>query len=163
MGNTVNLRQAYLSMIKRFPGGWDAICGALGMSRDALENRIYERRGQSVLVETALQMQAFTDSTCFAEAIAALSGGTFVRIAQGDAVGNQELLAKFNALHAHIGRLVLYFTEATADEQLDRSECAHLSAIGDEIHRATQELLALVFRIYRKTDAVRRSDDGAGA
>ena len=34
-------------MIRAFPVGWDAMAGALGMSRDALENRIYERKGQS--------------------------------------------------------------------------------------------------------------------
>ena len=56
------MRKAYLSMIRAFPGGWDAMAGALGMSRDALENRIYERKGQSVLVETALQMQQFSSS-----------------------------------------------------------------------------------------------------
>lgn len=64
----MNIRKAYLAMIKEYPGGWDAMSAALGMTRDALENRIYERKGQSVLVETALQMQIFSASSHFADA-----------------------------------------------------------------------------------------------
>lgn len=41
----VNIRQSYLAMIKNYQGGWDAMAGALGMSRDALVNHIYERKG----------------------------------------------------------------------------------------------------------------------
>lgn len=144
----MNLRQSYLGMIKSFSGGWDAMCGALGMSRDALENRIYERRGQSVCVDTALQMQQFAGTTHFAEAIASISGGVFVRIPQSCDVDNDALLLKFNELHAQIGLLSQRFSEATADGEVDRRERADLAAIGDEIHRATQELLALTFSIY---------------
>lgn len=144
----MNLRQAYLGMIKNFSGGWDAMCGALGMSRDALENRIYERRGQSVCVDTALQMQAFSGTKHFAEAIATASGGVFVQIPQSSDVDNDALLAKFNALHAQIGLLSVRFSEATADGEVNKRERADLAAIGDKIHRATQELLALTFAVY---------------
>lgn len=151
----MNLRQAYLGMIKNFPGGWDAMCGALGMSRDALQNRIYENRGQSVSVETALQMQVFAGTTHFAEAVAAISGGVFVQIPQAGAVGNDELLSRFNALHAKIGLLSQKFSEYTGDDNIDKRERIDLSAIGDDIHRATQELLAVTFKVYcRAPDAV---------
>lgn len=150
----MNIRQSFLGMIKAFPGGWDAMCGALGMRRDALENRIYERKGQSVCVDTALQMQAFSGTTHFAEAIAAVSGGVFVRIPQSSDIDNDALLAKFNALHAQIGLLSLRFSEATADGEVDKRERADLAAIGDEIHRATQELLALTFNIYCRKPSI---------
>lgn len=150
----MNLRQAYLAMIKNFPGGWDAMCGALGMSRDALQNRIYENRGQSVLVDTALQMQAFAGTTHFAEAVASASGGVFVQIPQSNDLDNDALLAKFNALHAQVGLLSQHFSEAIADGEVDKRERADLAAIGDEIHRATQELLAVTFTIYCRKPSV---------
>jgi hypothetical protein len=148
----VNLRQSYLNMIKAFSGGWDAISAALGMSRDALENRIYERKGQTLTVETALQMQAFSGTTYFAEAIAAVSGGAFVRLPAPGEADNEALLLKFNELHFQIGMLSRRFSEAIEDDEVDKRERADLTAIGDEIHRATQELLALTFRIYCRDD-----------
>ncbi|AEK63194.1 YmfL family putative regulatory protein [Collimonas fungivorans] len=144
----MNLRQSYLSMIKQFSGGWDAISAALGMSRDALENRIYERKGQSLCVDTALQMQAFSSTTYFAEAIATASGGVFVAMPSAVDIDNEALLNKFNQLHSHIGLLSRRFSEATADGEVDKRERADLSAIGDEIHKDMQELLGLTFRIY---------------
>ncbi|SFD03408.1 YmfL family putative regulatory protein [Collimonas sp. OK412] len=144
----MNLRQSYLGMIKAFSGGWDAMCGALGYSRDALENRIYEKKGQSLWVETALQMQSLSGTTLFAEAVATASGGVFVTLPAPSEIDNEALLSKFNKLHTHIGLLSRRFNEATEDGEIDKRERADLAAIGDEIHRHTQELLALTFRIY---------------
>ena len=157
------LRKAYLSMIKAFAGGWDAIAPALGMTRDALENRIYERKGQGLLVETALQMQAFAGTTHFAEAIATLSGGTFVRLPDIDAVDNDSLFKKFNQLHADIGLLSQKFSDYTSDDELDAVECASLSGIGNDIHRKMEELLTLTFRIYCRDGGTAQNESKRGA
>lgn len=149
----MDLRQARLKMIKAMQGGWDAMAAALGMTRDALENRIYERKGQSVLTETDMQMQAFSQSTYFAEAVAAASGGTFVKLPHLDDVDNDSLLAKFNELHAKLGLLSQRFGEYTKDGELSHREKSDLSSIGDEVHKTMQELLTLTFRIYCRSDA----------
>lgn len=149
----MNLRQAYLQMIRAMQGGWDAMAAACAMTRDALENRIYERRGQSLLVETALQMQEFSQTTCFAEAIATRSGGVFLRLPALDEVGNEDLFAKFRELHAELGDLSAKFSEFTKDDELDSAECAKLSAIRDEIHKTMEELMALTFIVYRRGDS----------
>ncbi len=144
----MEIRKSYLSMIKSFNGGWDAICGALCMSRASLENRIYERKGQGVDVELAMQMQAFSGTTLFAEAVASASGGAFVKLPEVCGVDNDALLAKFNQLHSKLGLLSQRFSEYTEDNEIDSRERADLTAIGDEIHRTMQELLAITFRIY---------------
>lgn len=146
----MNLRQAYLQMIRAFPGGWDAMAGALGMSRDALENRIYERKGQSVTVDTAMQMQAFSQTTAFAEAIASTSGGTYVQLPPVDELDNEDLFAKFRELHAELGELSAKWSAYTADDELDDVERAKLNAIKDEIHKTLTELLAMSERVYCK-------------
>jgi hypothetical protein len=135
-------------MIKAFPGGWDAIAGALGMSRDALENRIYERKGQGLLVETALQMQKFSNSTHFAEAVAVQSGGTFVKLPDVE-VHNEDLTKKFNELYAELGKFSSDFNQATADEQIDRREETLLCNDVDRMHKTLAELLGLVLRVYK--------------
>lgn len=144
----MDIRQSYLAMIRAFPGGWDAIVGALGMSRDALENRIYERKGQGVLVETALQIQKFSDTTHFAAAVATASGGTFVKLPADLSDENEALLSKFQALYAELGQFSQDFSKATADDHIDAGERKVLEADGARIHKVLSELMAITFRIY---------------
>lgn len=146
--NIVEIRKAYLSMIKSFPGGWDAISAALGMSRMCLENRIYERKGQSLLVETAIQMQEFSGTTHFAEAIAEMSGGVFMKLPSNTDHDREELLAKFNELYAELGELSTTFRASIEDGEIDSRERDELTNVGQHIHRKVEELLALTFQIY---------------
>lgn len=144
----MEIKKAFLSMIKAFPGGWDAMSAALGMSKDALENRIYERKGQSVLVETALQMQSFSSTTHFAEAVAQVSGGVFMKLPEHGDHDREELLSKFNELYGELGELSIKFKASVEDGEIDKRERADLSDVGQHIHRTVEELLTLTFQIY---------------
>lgn len=148
----MDMRKTFLEMIRAFPGGWDAMAAALGMTRDALENRIYERKGQSMHLDTSLQMQAFSRTTLLAEAVARLSGGTFMVLPDSDLHDREELLTKFNELHAHLGDLSRKFSEYTRDNVVVRQERLSLEEVGQQIHRTVAELLALTFQIYCRPD-----------
>lgn len=149
----MEIKKAFLSMIKAFPGGWDAMAAALGMSKDALENRIYERKGQSVLVETALQMQSFSSTTHFAEAVAQVSGGLFMKLPEHGDHDREELLSKFNELYGELGDLSIKFKSSIEDGEIDKRERADLSDVGQHIHRTVEELLTLTFQIYCRPGA----------
>jgi hypothetical protein len=149
----VEIRKAYLAMIKAFPGGWDAIAAALGFTRDALENRIYERKGQGLLVDTAMQMQATTGTTHFAQAVAQASGGYFVPMPAGGEHDRQELLAKFNELYAKLGELSVTFKDAIEDDEIKPHERAALNSVGQQIHASVEGLLGLTFQIYCRKPA----------
>jgi hypothetical protein len=144
----VDLRKARLGMIRAFPGGWDSMAAALGMTRQALENRVYERKGQSLLTETDLQMQALSDTNFFAIAVARLSGGTYVKLPRLDNVGRAELLEKFNELYAELGSLSQTFKGAIDDDEIDRGERVSIETTADKMHRTLEELLAVMFRVY---------------
>jgi hypothetical protein len=135
-------------MIKAFPGGWDAMAAALGMSRDALENRIYERKGQGLLGETERQMQKFSGTTFYAEAVATDSGGTFIKLPTDLSLDNEVLEAKFRALYVELGQFTKDFNDATADDLIDRREQVLLEADAARVHKILAELLALTFRVY---------------
>ena len=124
----MKIKKSYLGMIKAFPGGWDAIAAALGMSRNGLENRVYERKGQGVTVDTALQLQAFSGTTLFAEAVAASSGGAFVKLPEDICDDNEALAKKFRDIYVRLGVFASHFEEATADEVIDPRERACLDA-----------------------------------
>lgn len=147
------LKKSYLAMIRAFPGGLDAISAALGMSRSSVDNRVYERKGQCVTVDMALQMQAFSGTTLFAEAIAVSSGGTFVKLPTDLADGNELLGKKFREVSIQFGNYAARFEKAIeGDDEIDASERADLQAIGDSVHKAMSELLALTFRVYCAPD-----------
>lgn len=141
-------RKYYLKMIGAFPGGWEAMAGALGMTKDALENRIYERRGQQTAVQTAMQMQAFSATTFFAEGVAQESGGVFLKLPEARDIGNEELLAEFNLLYAKLGELSAKFREYVADNEISGKERADLDDVAQQIHRTVEELLALTYQVY---------------
>lgn len=154
----MKIKKSYLGMIKAFPGGWDAIAAALGMSRNGLENRVYERKGQGVTVDTALQLQAFSGTTLFAEAVAASSGGAFVKLPEDICDGNEALAKKFRDIYVRLGVFASHFEEATADEVIDPRERACLDADIDGLQRGLSELMALTIRVYCLPNA---GQDGA--
>ncbi|MED5615137.1 YmfL family putative regulatory protein [Janthinobacterium sp. P210005] len=155
----MKIKKSYLGMIKAFPGGWDAIAAALGMSRNGLENRVYERKGQGVAVDTALQLQAFSNTTLFAEAVAASSGGAFVKLPADLSDGNEVIAKKFREVYIRLGRFAERFEEAIAgDDEIDAKERAELDAILDGVHQSLSEMMALSIRVYCKPDG---NQDGA--
>jgi hypothetical protein len=135
-------------MIKAFPGGWEGMAWAMGMSRSALENRIYERKGQALLVEHVIQMQHFSWTTLFAEEVAKDAGGFFMKMPEINDVDREDLLLKFNELYAELGELSTTFKASISDDEIDHDERNALTKTGSNIHRALEEMLALTFQIY---------------
>lgn len=155
----MEIRQTYLAMIRAASGGWDVMCAALGYSRDALENRIYEKKGQSLLVETAMQMQHFSGTTLFAEWVAKQSGGVFMKLPESVECDKQELLSKFNELYAELGALSAKFNDYTADDEIKPGERSDLEDVGQHIHRTVEELLALTFQTFCRKDQKTKAVD----
>ena len=145
----MDIRKSFLNMINAIEGRWDAAATHLGMSRSSLENRVYERKGQQVSTDDALQLQMLSDTKHFAEAVAARSGGVFVELpGLGEEIDNDEILGKFLDLTQHFGALARRHAEATEDGEVDAKEKADLIAIGQKIHQSVEELLAGTFHVY---------------
>lgn len=144
----MTLRKAFQEMIK--VAGIADTAVLMDMSESSLDNRVYERKDQGFTVRQALRLQDISKTTAFAEEIATLSGGTFVKLPDVDHIDNDDLLTKFMELNAEIGRLSQKFADATKDGEIDTRERADLKAISDEMCKITQELMALMFSIYCK-------------
>lgn len=145
------IRQAILDMIRAVPGSWQASFRGLGLrSQAALENRVFERQGQSMRTSLSLELQTLSNTTCFAEAIAQVSGGVFIRLPEINNAANDDLLEKFNSLYTELGRLSAAFQEAVKDDEVTTAERADLVQIGHQIHRIVEELLGLTFMVYCK-------------
>lgn len=153
-------RKCYLEMIRAYPGGWEAMAAALGLpSRMALENRVYERKGQEVTVHLAEQMQAFSGTTLFAEDAARKAGGVFLKLPAARDIGNEELLDEFNLLYAKLGELSAKFRKYVDDDAIDRRERADLEEVAQDIHETISELMALMFMVYCKPEDAQAGHD----
>ena len=136
------IKQAIKTMCQSVSGGYAAMAAALGMSsRAALENRIYEVKGQRVSIEEAMMMQRMADRFDFAEAVAAESGGVFVLLPEGEVrCGSEEVAERFLNAMAYGGALVRKWQQATADGQVCAAE---LEALAKIERRIIGELLAI--------------------
>lgn len=142
------LRTAYQQMCRTMPGGWPAMAAALGYTKDGLENRVYERKGQAIDVHTAMQMQAMSESTLFAEAIAADSGGVFIPLPTVDAVDDEEIQALYMALVDEVGKLAREWREATRDGEVDAKERKRLDGIRQAICTRAVQMNELTFKVF---------------
>ncbi|MDC7699566.1 YmfL family putative regulatory protein [Vogesella indigofera] len=144
------LRTSYQQMCRAMPGGWAAMAAALGLSKDGLENRVYERKGQEITVHQAMQMQAMSGTSLFAEAVAADSGGVFIPLSQVDGVDDEEIQALYMALVEEVGKLAREWREATRDGEVCKKERARLDAIRMAICTKATQMNDLTFKVFSR-------------
>lgn len=146
------LRSTYVAMCRSFPGGTAAMATAMGYTVDALRNRIYEKKGQSVSVEDALLMQEFSGTKHFANEVARQSGGVFLEVIPAGIRERSELLTEFNRLTQELGELSKDYELSVRDGQIDKSEKAMLKSQAYRIHKQIEKILAISFAIYEVKD-----------
>lgn len=152
----MDIRSAVVTMINAVGGKWTVAAAHLGMTENALRNRVYETKGQSLSTDDKLALQALSRTSHFAEAICTASGGTFVKLPEIGEIANESIQAMFNQNYAELGALFATFSDAIADGEIDDKERAQLQAQGEQLHRKTETLLALMFSVYcRRTNTVR--------
>ncbi len=144
----MDVRQANLKIINDIDGTWSVAAAYLGMTENALRNRVYESKGQRLSVDDSLMLQALSKTTHFAEAVAVTSGGTFVKLPGPDSVSTEAVQAQFNELYAEVGLLFSEFARSSADGEIDSNEEDRLKDIGSNLHQKTEQLLTLMFSLY---------------
>lgn len=144
----MDIRSAVLKTINAVPGKWAVAAAHLGMTENALRNRAYETKGQSLDTDHKLALQQLSGATYFAEAVAAASGGTFVRLPAIDGLEYDSIQQQFNQNYAELGALFALFTEAVKDGRIDQIEKAKLEGQVQQVHRKVETLRALIFSIY---------------
>ena len=142
----MELLTAYQEMIKQH--GWNGTAATLGMTKSALEARVYEVKGSGMRVDTALLIQAYAGTTHFAQAVAVATGGVYVALPDVGVLAAEDLQAKFHELYEELGCLSKTYSAAIKDDEIDADERAELEAISLAMHITMKELMALMFQVY---------------
>lgn len=142
----MELLTAYQDMIKVH--GWNGTAATLGMTKSALEARVYEVKGSGMRVDTALLIQAYAGTTHFAQAVAQASGGVYVDLPRAECMHGEDLEAKFHELVCELGNLSKTYGDAKRDGEIDPRERAQLEGIAQQMHKTLQELTGLMFHVY---------------
>lgn len=152
----MDLRKAVVRMVNAVNGGWTVAAAHLGMTENALRNRVYETRGQTLSTNDKLTLQELSGTTFFVEALAAASGGTFVRLPEIGPHGNESIQLMFNEVYLGLGEHFKLFMAAIEDGVIDSAERTDIQAHGAELHRKVEQMQALMFSVYcRRTGAVK--------
>lgn len=156
----MDLLSAYQEMIKVH--GWNGTAGTLGMTKSALEARVYEVKGSGMRVDTALLIQAYAGTKHFAQAVAHASGGVYIDLPEADCAHGDDLEAKFHELVSVLGQLSRTSYEAKKDGEIDARERAMLEDIAQQMHKTLQELMGLMFQVYCRPAVVIRQSSNDG-
>ncbi len=111
-------------------------------SKTALENRIYQVRGQSISIEEAMLMQRFTERTDFAQAVAHESGGVFIPLPPIDAAAltGEDITDNFMAAYVELGEFTRQWRNATHDGKVCSAES---TALWQKVRALTQRITAI--------------------
>ncbi len=148
----MNNRQALLDLIRKYPGGWDAMAAAVGMSRDALENRIYERKGQQISLHVATQMESFSDCDALVSAHAAARGGVFMKLPAPGDMGNEEISDLFHRIWQDMGELSNEYIELSQKGEATADDQRKLNRVIQEMHVLCERLKSQMMRVYVHDD-----------
>lgn len=148
------IKNSYQEMCRAMNGGWSTMAASLGLSKNALENRVYERKGQSIDVHMAMQMQANSGTAHFAEAIATESGGVFIPLPDSGEIDHEDIQHVYMELVEEVGRLAREWRDATRDGEVDAKERVRLEAIQVAICQRVTQMNTLTFIVFCKDTKV---------
>lgn len=142
------LINAYQEMINK--RGWAGTAATLGLTRTALESRVYEVKGMGMRVSTALLIQSISDTKLFAEAVAAESGGVFIELPTEDDAHAEAIDESMLLMCEQLGDLARTYREAKKDGEIDRKERSDLSHKANDLHATLKKSLFSMFKVYCK-------------
>ena len=142
--------------ITELPGGYSEAAEWLGVTENALFNRLRTDGDQIFPLGWAMVLQRAGGSNHIANAIARHSNVVFVPLADVEEIENGDINQRLMESVEWIGRHSQYVRKATADGVIDAQERAQIEENSYQVMAKWQEHLTLLFRVFcapEKSDA----------
>lgn len=145
------MRAAVQKAIKSYQGGWTAMAAALGLSSvDALENRVYERKGQSLALHEALMIEAISETSHITEAMAARHHAVVITLPDVEHE-NKDLLVIQSSLQSALSDLLKSVANSYEDDGvIDAKEEKKILHSKTEAHKAVEKFVQVALTIFRQ-------------
>ncbi|EPG4957798.1 MAG: YmfL family putative regulatory protein [Citrobacter sp.] len=152
--------------ITELPGGYAEAAEWLGVTENALFNRLRADGDQIFPLGWAMVLQRAGGSNHIANAIARHSNGVFVPLADVEEIENGDINQRLMESVEWIGKHSQFVRKATADGVIDEKERAQIEENSYQVMAKWQEHLTLLFRVFcapKKSDARECAAPGAVA
>ncbi|AIM75225.1 DNA-binding protein [Salmonella enterica] len=152
--------------ITDLPGGYAEAAEWLGVTENALFNRLRVDGDQIFPLGWAMVLQRAGGSTHIADAVARYSQGVFVPLADVDDLDNADINQRLMESIEWIGRHSNFVRKATADGVIDADERAQIEENSYQVIAKFQEHVTLLYRVFcapEKGDARECAAPGAAA
>ncbi|MEA8923464.1 YmfL family putative regulatory protein [Citrobacter freundii] len=150
--------------ITDLPGGYAEAAEWLGVTENALFNRLRVDGDQIFPLGWAMVLQRAGGSTHITDAVARHSQGVFVPLADVDDLDNADINQRLMESIEWIGRHSNFVRKATADGVIDADERAQIEENSYQVIAKFQEHVALLYRVFcvaKKSDARECAAPGA--
>lgn len=134
--------------ITSLPGGYDEAAEWLGVTENALFNRLRTDGDQIFPLGWAHVLQLAGGTHYVADAIARHSGGVFVPLVDLDSVDNADINQRLMESIEWIGRHSECVRQAIADGVIDSEERRDLDNTSYQVMAKWQEHITLLYRVY---------------
>ncbi|AZS50673.1 hypothetical protein DM558_07720 [Entomomonas moraniae] len=144
------MRAAVQKAIKSYQGGWSAMAAALGMSVDALENRVYEKKGQSLALHEALMIESISETSHITEAMAARHHAVVITLPDVEHENKDLLVIQSQLQKALSGLLSTVANSYEDDGVIDRKEEKQILNEKTEAHKAVEKFVQVALTIFKQ-------------
>ena len=143
------MRAAVQKAIKSYQGGWTAMAAALGMSVDALENRVYEKKGQSLALHEALMIESISETSHITEAMAARHHAVVITLPDVEHENKDLLVIQSQLQKALSGLLSTVANSYEDDGVIDRKEEKQILNEKTTAHKAVEKFVQVALAIFK--------------
>ncbi|KAB0889104.1 DNA-binding protein [Cronobacter sakazakii] len=152
--------------ISCLPGGYAEAAEWLGVTENALFNRLRTDGDQIFPMGWAMVLQQASDSKHIADAVSRQSNSVNVPLVDIEDVDNADINQRLMESIEWIGKHSTYIRKATADGVIDQAERAQIEENSYQVMQKWQEHLTLLYRVFcapEKSDARECAAPGAVA
>lgn len=139
-------------LITGLPGGYAEAAGWLGVTVDALFNRLRPNSNQIFPIGWLMVLQNAGGNTHFADAVSSQSNSVNVHLPSVEDIGREDVNLKLMESIEFIGRHSEMVRKFTEDGEIDAAERSELDANSYQVIAKFQEHILLLYSVFCPSD-----------
>lgn len=146
-----SLKKAVKAMCKAFPGGREAMAGALGMTLTEFNNNLYEKNGCRPFEITELEaMEDLSNTSCLADYFARRRGCLLVEQPSMEDLDRVDLFSRSMRTAAARGHVDQIIQQALEDGVIEQDEAEEIMEFHRRHMAAREEEIAAIIALFSR-------------